>query len=130
MAHPLEILARQRIISASAELEAELSARSGSRPALEILRRLRKHAEKAVAALVLSNLFTREGREEAVTHQNTVKRYVTWFEEMRGLVSEGKNLDQEMREEEKDELFDYLTASPEGKREMFELGLIDEHPDT
>ena len=42
---PILILAKQRIISASAELEVELKASGGSRPTLEIMKALRKRAD-------------------------------------------------------------------------------------
>jgi len=49
--------------------------------------------------------------------------FVKW---MRDLVQEGRELDAEMREDERAELLSVLLATDDGRREAVDLGLIDE----
>lgn len=125
---PILLLAEQRIISASAQLEVELSSRSGFRPTLEILRVLRKRAATSLAELATADLFSSEGRRQAVAHQNEVKRYDEWFVAMQALIAEGQALDAQMMEDERQEIIDTLSTSEEGQQELLELGLRDPLP--
>jgi DNA polymerase III alpha subunit len=122
---PLMLLARQRIISLSAELEVQLTDRRGSAPVVEIITRLRERAAESLAALATVDLFSEKGRAEAVTFQNEVKRYDEFFGEIRRIVSEGIQLDQQARETEREQTLDMLQQRPDGERIAIELGLVD-----
>lgn len=121
----IQLLAQQRIISASAELEVQLNQTAGARPTIEILNKLREDAAEALVKLVLANVFTHDGRAELVTQQNKVKRYYEFFEVMKQVINEGKALDHEMTESARQELVDQLSGSREGNQELIELGLLD-----
>lgn len=125
-ADPIVTLAQQRIISLSAELEASLTVRTGGNIAIELLRRLRLSAADAVAKLCVINLNTPEGIVAARTLQNDVQNYDEWVTWMRDLLQEGKQLDAEMKEDERADLVAILLQSDEGRREAIGLGLIDE----
>jgi hypothetical protein len=125
MSNPVQLLAQQRIISASAALEVQLSQTKGARPTIEILNKLREKAAEALEKMVYANVFTHEGRAELVTRQNQVKRYYEFFEAMKEVINEGKALDYEMTESARQELVDQLSGSREGNQELIELGLLD-----
>jgi hypothetical protein len=125
---PLVLLAKQRIIKASADLEVQLGEKTGGGPAIEILRRLRDRAAESLAGLAVVNLFTADGRCEAVVLQNEVKRYDEWIGWIRGIIAEGVAADREMHEEEREELLDVLLQSSRGEQEAIELGMIDPGP--
>ena len=128
MTDPLVLLAKQRIIKASADLEVQLSEKNGGGPAIEILRRLRDRAAESLAALAVVNLFTADGRREAVMLQNEVKRYDEWIGAIRSIITEGVSADREMHEEEREELLDVLLQSSRGEQEAISLGMIDPGP--
>jgi DNA polymerase III alpha subunit len=122
---PLMLLARQRIIALSAELEVQLNDRKGSAPVVEIVNRLRERAAESLAALGTVDLFSEKGRSEAVVHQNEVKRYDEFFAEIKRIVAEGIQLDEQMRETEREAMLDMLQQRPDGERIAMELGLVD-----
>jgi hypothetical protein len=123
---PVFRLAKLRIIKASAELEAQLATKDGGAPAIVILRKLEERAAESLSALAFINLFDPAGVLEAVSLQNEVKRYDEWVVWLRELINEGKQLDQEMTEQGREEILDVLLSTPEGEREAAELGLIDD----
>jgi hypothetical protein len=130
MSNPVHLLAQQRIISASAELEVQLSHTKGARPTVEILNKLRETAAEALEKLVYANVFTHDGRAELVTMQNKVKRYYEFFDAMKAVLNEGKALDYEMTEASRQELVDQLSGSREGNQELIELGMLYVPPDS
>lgn len=123
---PIVRLAKLRIIKASADLEVQLSDIHGSGPSIEILRRLRDRAAESLAALAFHDLA--KDRAGAVTLQNEVKRYDEWVAWLQEIISEGIAYDKEMDADEREEMLDLLTASPEGERQAAELGLVDLEP--
>jgi hypothetical protein len=127
-ADPTVLLARQRIIKASADLEVELSERSGGGPTIEILRRLREAAAESLAALVYLDVHDPKDRIKITTMQNEVKRYDEWVAWLRAIIAEGVAYDREMRDAERDEMLDLLAQQPDGERQAIELGLIDGAP--
>jgi hypothetical protein len=122
---PIVLLSRQRIIKLSGDLEAELDRSLGGGIATEILDRLRQRAAESLAALATIDLFTPKGRQEAVSLQNEVKRYDEWFGAMRQILIDGKQYDDEMRDEDREELMDALAKMPDGDKQMITLGLVD-----
>jgi len=125
---PITRLAKQRIIKLSAELEVQLGAVSGSGPTLEILKRLKERAAESLAAMAFLNIFEREDRIKFLTLQNEVKRYDEWLAWIAEVVAEGKQYDQELTAEDREEMLDYLAQLPEGEKQAIELGLIDPEP--
>lgn len=125
---PIDRIAKLRIIKMSAELEVQLAMKGGSSPTLEIVRRLRDRASESLAALAFVNLHEAKGVTEAITLQNEVKRYDEWLTWMSEIINEGKAFDQELSAEDREEILDHLSESPEGLDEAIALGLVDQHP--
>jgi hypothetical protein len=122
---PIELLARQRIISLSAELEVQLGIKDGGGPTLEILRRLRGRAAESLAALATIDA---EDFKAIRTLQNEVKRYDEWVAWIREIIQEGKQLDAEMETDDREEIIDLLVGSgkPEAYQTAIAMGLIDD----
>jgi hypothetical protein len=123
-----DLIAKQKIITASASLEVELSERNGGGPTIEILRVLKARAAESLVALVSVNFCDPKERVKAITLQNEVKRYDEFIGCIRDIISEGRRLDAEMNEEEREELLDVLVQTEEGRAEAVALGLINENP--
>ena len=122
---PLMLLARQRVVKLSADLEVQLSEKRGSAPAVEIVSRLRERAAESLAALVTVNLFDPAEVPKAIALQNEVKRYDEWFAEIRAIISEGIAEDAAMRDSDREEMLDILSERGDGEKIAKELGLID-----
>lgn len=125
---PILRLSRLRIVKASADLEVQLAMKTGSSPALEILRRLRERAAESLKALPFLNLYDPKDFITAVTLQNEVKRYDEFLGCMRDIIAEGSQIDQETTQADREEFVDLLTETPEGRQEAIALGLIDDVP--
>lgn len=125
---PIKHLAKLRVIKLSADIEAQLSQNPASGPAIEILRRLRERAAESLAGLAFLNVYDPKDRIKIVTLQNEVKRYDEWLVWLREIVTEGIACEKAMTEEEREEMLDYLTSTPEGEREAIDMGLVDEVP--
>lgn len=122
MQDPIVRLARLRIIKLSVDLDRQLANRRDCAPVLEILRRLQDRAADSLAALAICDT---EDPKAIRLLQNEVKRYDEWVAWLRQIMSEGVDYDKEISAEERDEMIDMLTQTPEGAREAMELGLID-----
>lgn len=118
---PLVRLARMRIIRLSHELETQLADKHGGGVALEILRRLKDRAAESLYALAVCDT---EDPKAIRILQNEVKRYDEWLEWLREIVQEGIAYDHEVDDDERNELIDLLTQTPDGQREAIALGLI------
>lgn len=118
---PIVHLARLRIIRLSQELETQLADKRGGGVALEILRHLQDRAAESMAALALCDT---EDPKQIRIHQNEVKRYDEWFCGLQDIIQKGIAYDQEQSNDERNELIDLLTQTPEGQREAINLGLI------
>lgn len=105
----------------SAELEVQLSSVPGGGPSVEVLRRLRERAAESLAALVIVDA---EDPKAIRLLQNEVKRYDEWIAWLREIISEGITYDKQFTDDERNEIIDMLAASPDGQRELIELGLI------
>jgi hypothetical protein len=125
---PVQRLAKLRIIKASADLEVQLAGMVGASPTIEILRKLQERAAESLAALAFINIQDPAELPKALTLQNEVKRYDEWLEWIRELIAEGKQYDQEITADEREEMLDLLTETPEGEQEAISLGLLDEIP--
>lgn len=120
---PVLLLARQRTIKLSADLEVQLAVTKGSAPALAIIAMLREDAAVALAALALSN-----DPKEIMDCQMRVRVYDTFVQKTIDLINEGKALDQEISHADREEFLDILSQSPEGQQTAIELGLVDAVP--
>lgn len=125
MLDPLVQLAQQRIVKASADLEVQLSQLTGGGPAIEILKLLREKAAESLACLVIVDA---EDPKAIRTLQNEVKRYDEWIAWLRQIISEGRAIDAQTTVDEREELLDLLTQTPEGIQEAIDLGLVDDIP--
>jgi hypothetical protein len=125
---PVVALAHQRIITLSAEIEAQLLDMKHTAPALEILRRLRIRAAESLAALAFLNLDDPTDLMQAKVMQNEVKKYDEWLGDLKNILLEGLQYDQQQTSEERDQLLDYLKTTADGRQEAMELGLLDDDP--
>jgi hypothetical protein len=122
---PLYLLARQKIVRLSAELEVQLTEKRGGAPAIEIINRFRERAAESLFALVTVNLHDPAEVPKAIALQNEVKRYDEMFTAMRDIINEGIAEDRAMRESEREEMIDYLSDRGDGEQLAKELGLLD-----
>ncbi len=121
MADALEQLTEQHIILASAEIEADLRARSGATVA--IWRHFRKRAAESLAQLVTLNVYVPSDRQLIVTHQNEVKRYVEFSTAIAAVFHDGKQLARALSEKELKDLIEIIKGMPEDERPLLEMGL-------
>lgn len=119
---PILRLAQQRMVAASADIEAQLSIQSGTRPVLMVLLRARNEAAAALARLACGQNLEMEKLREI---QNEVWRYDSLVEWFRKIVSDGYEYDQQITAEDQEEMVDLLTRTPEGEQEAIEMGLIE-----
>lgn len=119
---PIARIAKQRFISASAEIEAQLTVIQGARPVLVVLLFARDEAAAALAELALADGANLRHIRDL---QNTVRRYddiVRWFAR---IVSLGIEYDKEITSDDRDEMLEILARTPEGQQEAVDLGLIE-----
>lgn len=126
MHDPILRLAQQRIVSASADIEVQLISKNGCRPVLLVL--LKARNEAAIALARLADLPEGATIEEVRTLQHEVKRYADILEWFRDVVREGISLDREISNEDREEMVELLTQTPEGQEEAIELGLVERNP--
>lgn len=122
---PIVRLAKLRIIKASADLEVSLATKQGGGIAIEILHRLRVRAAESLAAMAIWEPTKIEG---LIQLQNEVKRYDEWLGWIRDIIAEGKQYDQQLTAEDREETLELLSQSQEGIDQAIELGLIDGDP--
>ena len=118
---PIVRLAKLRLISDSADIEAQLNNTQGCRPILSVLVKARNEAAGALAGLA----FIDAGKPEDVRDlQNIVIRYddlIKWF---KSIIDDGLEYDREITAEDREEMIDLLSQTLEGQREAEELGLV------
>lgn len=120
---PIRRLAERRILAASADIEAQLSVKTGCRPVLFVLLKAREEAAEAMVELATLDTTATRAR---ITHlQNEVRRYDDIVRWLREIVQTGFELDRDISEAEREELADLLAGTPNGEREMEDLGLIE-----
>jgi hypothetical protein len=117
-------LANLHLIRDSAELEAEIAVKA---PGwfITLYRRFQNRAAEAMAAMAFISTF-----DEMVALQREIKLYDAFIEEVRAFVSEGKLLDQQTTEDERNEILDLLSEQgEEGYKHAVDLGLIQPGPE-
>lgn len=118
---PVFRLAIQRVVADSADVEAQLSIRSGTRPVLTVLSMARSQAADALACLADADA---ENPKEIRKLQNEIKRFADlclWF---RRIVEEGHEAEQHITQQEREELIEVLTRDLEGQEEAVADGLL------
>lgn len=118
---PVFRLAIQRIIADSADIEAQLAIRSGTRPVVTVLAKARSEAADALACLVDADP---EKPEEIRRLQNEVRRFgdlVRWF---KTICEQGDMAEQIITQQEREELLEILSRDLEGQEEAISEGLV------
>lgn len=122
---PVTRLAMLRMISASADIEAQLMNNQGTRPIVIMLSRARTEAAVALAQLATVARADAANIDVIRSLQDTVTRYDDLVRWLREIVASGFDCDQEITHEEREEMIEMLTRTPEGQEEAQELGLIE-----
>lgn len=118
----IEMVARARLIDASADLELQIEKDAKHRPVIIILAKARSEAMKAMKALVMVDC---QQADTIRILQNEIRRYddlVAWVNE---IIQDGKEADRQISEEEQADI-GMLLNSAEGRAEARELGLEQE----
>jgi hypothetical protein len=115
-------LAKQRIVKLSIDLEIDLRTKQRGNVAIEILHRLQDRAAESLAAMAICDVTE---LRQLVALQNEVKRYDEWVVWLREIIAEGKAYDREMNEQDREEMLDFLSGTPEGQEQAVALGLVD-----
>jgi hypothetical protein len=127
MARPEHVirLAQLKLIRDSAILEVELQ-NHGPSYFYTIYKRFRDAAAESIAAIA----FVEPTDAKAVQAlQLDIKVYDRFVEEVSAFITQGRNLDQETSDAERQEVLDLLLAQgPEGEDQAIDLGLIDRGP--
>jgi hypothetical protein len=118
---PLSILAMQRIVAQSADIEAQLSVLHGCRPVLTVLIMARDRAAAALGSLATVDP---EDPKQIRFLQNEVGRFADLVEFFGVIVQSGFDFDQEISSAEREEMIDMLSRSTEGQEELEDLGLL------
>jgi hypothetical protein len=118
---PLSILAMQRIVAQSAEIEVQLAVKKGCRPVVTALLMAR---DKAAAALgELANVDAEDAK--AIRYlQNQITIFTDLVAFFSKILEEGFDLDQEITNQDRDMMIDMLSRSVEGQEELDQLGLV------
>jgi hypothetical protein len=122
---PILRLAQQRAITNSADIEAQLSVVQGCRPVLAILVKARQKAAAALTALAFIDV---DKPKDIQALQNEVRRYDDLVRFVDEIVREGIQADAEITAQDREEMIDLLSQTPEGQQEAEQLGLIDQVP--
>jgi hypothetical protein len=118
---PLSILAMQRIIAQSADIEAQLSVTQGCRPVLTTLIMAREKAADALAELASVDP---DNPKTIRRLQNQVVIFTDLVAFFGKIVADGFDFDQEITQAEREEMIDMLSRSVEGQEELDHLGLV------
>ena len=123
----IEQLAARQLVIDSAEIEAELRARSG--PIVSIWRELRKTAADSLREIVLLNVYDPQDRIAIITHQNKVKRYAEFALAMKKIFDEGKEIGKQLNAEEWRDIVELIKGMPEAEQPRIEMGVSDDDVD-
>ncbi len=124
---PTSRLALQRAVAMSAAVEAQLSQKRGGQPLVAVLKKARREAAGAIAALVDVD----PDDTKAIRDLQTVaQRYSKLCEWLSVIVNEGKEADSLISEEEREELIAAVAGDPAAERLAIELGLMEPGDDT
>lgn len=128
MVDPIRRLAMQRMVVASAAIEAQLMAGTGTQPIAIVLFKARDEAAAALTRLACENRADINNLETIRALQDEVRRFdnlVRWFSE---IVRQGFEYDRELTSEDREEMIAQFAQTPEGAEEAMALGLIERNP--
>lgn len=120
---PISRLAKLRIVRLSQELEVLLADKKGGNIVVEIVNRLRDRAAESMTALTTCNA---TDRNAMMILQNEVKRYDEFLGCLSNIASEGIAFDKEFSSEDREDLIDILSQTEDGRKEAYDLGLLDD----
>ncbi len=129
MTDPLLRLARERAlvrhIADSADIELQFSAAPGGRPVVTMLRKAMYDAADAMVALAVA-----DPTDAKIINalQNRILRFDDLVKFARQIINEGREADEELTGDEREELLAYLTETDDGRSEAEELGLVEREP--
>lgn len=121
MTDPLSILAMQRIVAQSAEIEVQLAVKRGCRPVVTALLMAR---DKAAAALGDLATVDPEDAKAVRELQNQITIFTDLVSFFAKILSDGFDLDQDITNQDREMMIDMLSRSVEGQEELDELGLV------
>ena len=121
MTDPISLLAMQRIIAQSADIEAQLSLRQGCRPVVTVLFMARDRAAAAIGEL---STVDPEDPKQIRYLQNQIAIFTDMVDFFGKIIADGYDFDQEITQSEREEMIDMLSRSVEGQEELDQLGLI------
>lgn len=123
MNDPLQRLAKLRIVKLSQKLELLLADKRGGDIVNEIVHRLQTRAAESMTALVICDA---TNPKEVFKWQNEVLRYDEFVRTLAEIASEGVQYDTEFTQEDREDLLNLMTNSPEGRMQADALGLVPE----
>lgn len=118
---PLSKIAFARAQAAAADIEAQIAIEKGQRPVLVMVQMAKHEAADALAALAVVNP---EDPKEIRNLQNQVARFTDLCRWLRDVVTAGREAEHELTEEDREEMIDLLGQTPEGQRELINLGIL------
>lgn len=118
---PVLRLAQLRAIKLSYDLEVALASKIGGHIVIEILTRLRDRAADSMHALATCDPLATKA---VITCQNSVQYYEEFFKLIGSIIAEGKQAEQQLSDDEREEFIDMLTQSVEGQDKAVELGFV------
>jgi hypothetical protein len=118
---PVAILAMQRIVAQSAEIEVQLSVKKGCRPVITALLMARDKAADALGEL--ANVDPEDAKAIRGL-QNEITIFTDLVSYFAKILSDGFDLDQEITNQDRDMMIDMLSRSVEGQEELDHLGLV------
>lgn len=123
MNDPLQRLAKLRIVKLSQKLELLLADKRGGDIVNEIVHRLQTRAAESMTALVICDA---TNPKEVFKWQNEVLRYDEFVRTLAEIASEGVQYDTEFTQEDREDLLNLMTNSPEGRMQADAMGLVPE----
>lgn len=118
---PLSRLAMARAAAAAVDIEAQLAVTEGCRPIVLMLQRA-----KVDAAVALANLTEASPEDPHLIRklQNEISRYSDIYRWLADVISAGREAEQQISDEDRDEMIETLGQTPEGLEELTQLGMI------
>jgi hypothetical protein len=125
---PIELLARQRFILASADIEAQLNVLQGGQPIVVMLMLARGDAAAALTELAM---LEEPDVEKVRALQFRIQQYDKIVHWLRTIMKAGLEFDREINQEDRDEMLDLLSVNAEGQpdpsglQDAIDLGIVE-----
>lgn len=111
-----------RAQAAAADIEAQLVIESGHRPILLMIQMAKREAANAMSALVEVDPFETRKIQRL---QNEVRRFTDLCCWLQDVIRAGREAEEQITREDRDEMIEILAETPEGQRELINLGLLE-----